>query len=96
MRTFAAESGGMAFFPRFYGEFPNIFQAIHYSMRNQYTLTYVPSNQQKDGKWRKIKVRLIDPKNPKNDLRMVAGKKNKRVKYQVVARSGYRAPRPVE
>lgn len=96
LRTFAAESGGMAFFPRFYGEFPNIFQAVHYSMRNQYTLTYVPSNQQKDGKWRKIKVRLIDPTNPKNDLRMVAGKKNKRVKYQIVARSGYRAPRPVE
>ena len=65
-------------------------------MRNQYTLTYVPTNQQKDGEWRKIKVRLIDPKNPKKDLRIVAGKKNKRVKYQVVARAGYRAPREVE
>jgi VWFA-related protein len=96
MKTFASESGGMAFFPKFYGEFPSIFQAIHYTMRNQYTLTYVPTNQQKDGEWRKIKVRLIDPKDPKKDLRIVAGKKNKRVKYQVVARSGYRAPRPVE
>jgi hypothetical protein len=28
MRTFAKETGGMAFFPRFYGEFPGIFQQI--------------------------------------------------------------------
>jgi VWFA-related protein len=96
LKTFAAESGGAAFFPRFYGEYPSIFQAIHYTMRNQYVLTYVPTNQQKDGEWRKIKVRLINPKDPKKDLRIVAGKKNKRVKYSVVARSGYRAPRPVE
>src|SRR5215203_3154407 len=33
MRTFAKESGGMAFFPRFYGEFPSIFKAIADSMR---------------------------------------------------------------
>jgi len=96
MKTFANESGGMAFFPKFYGEFPSIFQAIHYTMRNQYTLTYAPSNQRKDGTWRKIKVRLIDPKDPQKDLRIVAGKKNKRVKYQIVARAGYRAPREVE
>ena len=95
LKTFAAESGGAAFFPRFYGEYPSIFQTIHYTMRNQYVLTYVPTNQQKDGEWRKIKVRLIDPKDPKKDLRIVAGKKNKRVKYSVVARSGYRAPRSV-
>src|SRR4030095_16470817 len=28
MRTFAKESGGQSYFPRFYGEFPNIFRAI--------------------------------------------------------------------
>ena len=26
MRTFAKETGGMSFFPRFYGEFPSIFR----------------------------------------------------------------------
>src|SRR5580700_4200008 len=29
MKTFAAETGGQAFFPRFFGEFPNIFQSVH-------------------------------------------------------------------
>ncbi len=28
MKTFAKETGGMAFFPRFYGEFPSIYQNI--------------------------------------------------------------------
>ncbi len=96
MRTFAKESGGMAFFPRFYGEFPTIFQNIHYTMRNQYMLAYSPTNQKKDGKWRKIKVRLINPKNPKKDLRITRGSKSKRVKYQIVAKAGYRAPNEVE
>ena len=48
----------MSFFPRFYGEFPGIFQSIAQSMRNQYVLTYTPE-QARDGKFRKIKVELV-------------------------------------
>jgi len=33
LRTFSKETGGMSFFPRFYGEFPGIFQAISESWR---------------------------------------------------------------
>jgi len=94
MRTFAKETGGMSFFPRFYGEFPSIFQAIHYSMRNQYSMTYSPTNTKRDGQWRKIKVRLVDPTNNK-DLRIV-NKKGKSMKYQIMAKNGYTAPREVE
>ncbi len=94
MRTFAKETGGMSFFPRFYGEFPSIFRAIHYSMRNQYSMTYSPTNTKRDGKWRKIKVRLVDPNNNK-DLRIV-NKKGKSMKYQIMAKNGYTAPREVE
>jgi hypothetical protein len=94
MRTFAKETGGMSFFPRFYGEFPSIYQAIHYSMRNQYSAVYTPTNQKKDGTWRKIKVRLVDPKTNK-DLRIV-NEKGKAIKYQVLAKAGYQAPNEVE
>ena len=94
MRTFARETGGMAFFPRFYGEFPTIYRAIHHSMRNQYSMTYSPTNTKRDGKWRKIKVRLVDPKNNKN-LRIV-NRKGKSIKYQIMAKTGYVAPREVE
>jgi Ca-activated chloride channel family protein len=94
MNTFARESGGMAFFPRFYGEFPRIFQQVSVSLRNQYRVTYEPSNAAHDGKFRKIKVQLIDPQTNK-ELRIV-DQKGKNIKYQVLAKAGYTAPREVE
>lgn len=94
MRTFSKESGGMAFFPRFSGELPGVFQAISQAMRNQYVLTYVPSNQDRDGKFRKIKVELINPEN--NEPLRVVDQKGKPIKYQIIAKAGYTAPRVVE
>ena len=94
MRTFAKESGGMSFFPRFYGEFPGIFQQIAVSLRNQYSVSYSPTNQVRDGKFRKIQVRLVDPQSNK-ELR-ITDQKGKNVKYTVLAKAGYTAPRQVE
>ncbi len=94
MRTFAKESGGMVFFPRFYGEMPGIFAAIQEAMRNQYVLTYTPSNQERDGKFRKIKVDLVNPET--NEPLRVVDEKGKPIKYQIVAKAGYTAPRKVE
>jgi VWFA-related protein len=93
MRTFASETGGMSFFPRFQGEFGGIFQQIHQALRNQYVLTYSPSNKAHDGTYRKIKVQLVD-----HDGNPVALKdeKGKPLKYTVVAKAGYKAPRAVE
>ena len=94
MRTFAKETGGMAFFPRFYGEMPGIFGAIQEAMRNQYVLSYAPSNQDRDGKFRKIKVDLVNPET--NEPLRVVDEKGKPIKYQIVAKNGYTAPRKVE
>jgi len=94
LRTFSTESGGMAFFPRFYGQFREIFQTISQAMRTQYVLTYVPTNSARDGKFRKLKVELIDPATNK-PLR-VTDEKGKNVKYTIVTKSGYTAPRQVE
>jgi len=93
MRTFAKETGGMSFFPRFYGEFPSIFQAISEALRNEYTLVYSPTNQARDGKFRKIKVQLVDPATGQPLKVTVNGKP---VKYQIIAKNGYTAPREVE
>lgn len=94
MRTFAKETGGMAFFPRFYGEFPNIFRSISDSLRNQYSMTYNPSNQAKDGKFRKIKVELVNPAT--GEALKVTDQKGKPIKYTIIAKQGYTAPREVE
>jgi VWFA-related protein len=94
LRTFARETGGQAYFPRFLGEFGAIFGSIHQALRNQYTLTYSPSNQVKDGKYRKLKVELVNPAN--NEPLRILDEKNKPIKYQILAKSGYVAPREVE
>jgi Ca-activated chloride channel family protein len=94
MTTFAKESGGMAFFPRFYGEMPGIFRSIEDTMRSQYVLTYTPANQERDGKFRKIKVDLVNPET--NQPLRVVDDKGKPIKYQVVAKTGYTAARAVE
>lgn len=94
MRTFAKETGGMAFFPRFYGEFPGIFQQISQSLRNQYTLTYEPSNKTHDGRFRKIKVELVNPAT--NEALRVTDEKGKPIKYSIIAKAGYTAPHEVE
>ncbi len=94
MNTFARETGGQAFFPRFIGEFPSIFQTISDAMRNQYTLTYHPTNQARDGSYRRIKVELVNPAT-NEPLKVVDGK-GKPIKYQVIAKAGYKAPHEVE
>jgi VWFA-related protein len=93
MKTFAAETGGQAYFPRFFGEFPNIYQSVSGALRNQYSLSYQPSNQAKDGKFRKLKVELVDPQTG-DALRI--SENGKPVKYSVITKAGYTAPRDVE
>lgn len=94
MRVFARESGGQSFFPRFFGEFPNIFRGIHQALRNQYALTYQPSNTAKDGKYRKITVQLVNPAT--NEPLRIVDEKGKPMKYTIVAKQGYNAPKEVE
>ena len=94
LRTFTRETGGFSFFPRFYGQFPTIFQSLNYLMRNQYTAVYQPSNTKRDGKFREITVKLVNPTN-NSELR-ITGNKGKRIKYKIIARKGYTAPREVE
>ena len=94
MRTFANETGGMSFFPRFDGEFPAIFQSISQALRNNYVLSYNPSNQARNGKVRRIKVELINPQT--HEPVRVNDDKGKAIKYKIIAKPGYTAPHEVE
>ena len=94
LRTFTKESGGIAYFPHFYGQFSDIYREISGILRSQYVLTYTPSNTARDGKFRKIKVELVNPEN--NQPLRINDEKNKPVKYEVLAKPGYTAPKPVE
>ena len=94
MRTFAAETGGQSFFPRFDAEFPAIFRSIAEALRTNYVLTYNPANQARDGKVRRIKVELVNPEN--NEAVRINDEKGKPVKYKIVAKQAYTAPHEVE
>ena len=93
MSTFAKMTGGQAFFPRFAGEMPDIFRQINDTIRNQYVLSYHPINVKQDGTYRKLRVELVD--NEGHPLRM-QDEKHKPLKYDIIARDGYRAKQEVE
>ena len=71
-------SGGRTFAVGNLNDLPDVAIKIGMELRNQYVLGYRPANRVRDGKWRKIKVKLRPPKGlpPLN----------------VYAKSGYYAP----
>ena len=93
MRTFAKLTGGESFFPRFAGEMPDIFAEINTNIRSKYELVYHPSNAKQDGTYRKLRVELVDEEG--KPLRF-QDEKHKPLKYDIIARDGYRARPEVE
>jgi VWFA-related protein len=94
LNTFAKMTGGRAYFPRFTAEFPEDFADIASDIRNQYVISYRPTNNKQDGSWRKLKVELVDPQN--GQPLIVQDQHRKKLKYQVIARDGYKAKNEVE
>jgi VWFA-related protein len=88
LTTFSNWTGGYAWFPRFQGEMPSIFNSVAAYLRSQYTLGFSPSTPQ-DGKYHKLHLDILDDKG--NPL-MLADKKGKMKKVIVYARQGYTAP----
>jgi VWFA-related protein len=93
LKTFAAMTGGRAFFPRFQAEFNEIFQEVGEDIRKQYSLSYHPTNNKLDGTYRKLKVQVVGPDG--GPLK-VKDQKGKDVKIDVVARDGYTAKHTVD
>src|SRR6185295_7537723 len=58
LRSLADATGGVAFFPRFAGEYRGIYETVSTHMRNQYSIGFVPKNLKLDGKFHKLKVEV--------------------------------------
>jgi Ca-activated chloride channel homolog len=79
MKSLVDLTGGRVFNAENYGGMAKAINQIHTDLRTQYLLGYIPSNQERDGKWRSIKVRIErSPQLPKVIIR---------------TRNGYYAPR---
>jgi VWFA-related protein len=93
MKTFAAMTGGRAYYPRFEAEFGDDFREIGDDIRHQYSLAYTPTNTKLDGTYRKLKVQVVAADGGPLKVR---DQKGKDVKIEVVARDGYTAKHTVE
>lgn len=57
----AEQTGGRAYPARSFAALPTIARKIAIELRNQYVLAYAPSKQERDGKYRKVDVKLSAP-----------------------------------
>jgi Ca-activated chloride channel homolog len=73
----ATESGGQAFFPNSMKEIESAYEKILAQIRAQYSLGYLSMNPTRDGRWRKVEIKVRRP-----DLRDL----------RVQTRKGYFAP----
>lgn len=64
----AEDSGGRAFFPKEVSEMPAIAAQIAKDLRTQYVVSYYPSNQERDGRFRTVRVTVT----PKDNRKLIA------------------------
>lgn len=76
MTRIAQESGGRAYFPKSLSELPDVLKELTHDLRTQYVLGYTPTNDKRDGSWRKVQITLAPGKAKRN----------------VITRAGYTAP----
>ena len=62
LKNLAEETGGRAFFPYHVDDLNQSFQDIGDELRNQYTITYSPSNFVANGKYHRIKIEIPSQK----------------------------------
>jgi Ca-activated chloride channel homolog len=61
LQSLSDQTGGVAFFPKDLMEVDEISQEVARDIRNQYTLTYKPTNPRSNGGYRKVKVEARAP-----------------------------------
>jgi Ca-activated chloride channel family protein len=61
LQSLSDQTGGVAFFPRDLMEVDEISQEVARDIRNQYSLTYKPTNPRSNGGYRKVKVEARAP-----------------------------------
>jgi Ca-activated chloride channel homolog len=62
MTQVAEQTGGRHFPVDNLNELPDIAAKIGIELRNQYVLGYTPTNPQRDGKYRRVTVKVVQPR----------------------------------
>lgn len=93
LTSFSELTGGIAWFPRFQAELPDIFRSVSGFLRNEYMLSFSPDRKTRDGKYHRLSVQVVDDA---GKPLTVPDEKGRRRKVTVVARPGYVAASPGE
>lgn len=93
LTTFARQTGGVAMFPRFDGELPSIFSSVVGFLHSEYSLTFRPAPEHRDGRYHRLRVEVVGPDG--KPLK-VTNEKGKRRDVEVYAREGYVAAKSAE
>lgn len=70
LNKISERTGGRAYFPRDERELREAFKQIQEEMRSQYLIAYEPSNQTRDGSYRKIDIQLSNPQLQKDKIKI--------------------------
>lgn len=70
LNKISERTGGRAYFPRDERELRDAFAQIQEEMRSQYLLAYEPTNQNRDGSYRKIEIQLTNPQLQKDKTKV--------------------------
>lgn len=73
LQEIARLSGGRAVFPSTMKELDPVYAAIAAEIQGQYVLGYVPTNTARDGKWRKVEIKVKRPASQQLQLRTREG-----------------------
>jgi VWFA-related protein len=60
MKQLSEETGGRAFFPFKVEELEDAFRQISTELRSQYNIGYLSTNNQRDGSYRKIDIKVAE------------------------------------
>ncbi len=71
LRKVSDRTGGRAFFPAQPTELPLAFSQIDQELRSQYLIAYSPTNKNRDGSYRRVKIEIINPALQKDKLQLL-------------------------
>ena len=70
LNKISERTGGRAYFPKDESELRTAFRQIQDEMRSQYLLAYEPTNQNRDGSYRRIEIQLANPSLQKDKIKV--------------------------
>lgn len=69
-RKIADNTGGRAYFPRNESDLRAAFAQIERELREQYLVAYRPTNQNRDGTFRRVQIEIVNPELRRQNLRL--------------------------